>query len=141
MLGDQLDTLNDKLPADGERLSERDVFPLEKRSSQQRHLENLAITLRPSSSSQRQTESVSALCRDVSRNGCGIVAKQAPRVGDFYRIESPNDPSHLLHGVNARCVRCMLIDEEVFQCGFSFLAPVDLDRQRRFEDTYSDTLI
>ncbi|MFK7734394.1 MAG: PilZ domain-containing protein [Pirellulaceae bacterium] len=85
---------------------------------------NVPVHLRPSSSSQRLTEDISGYCKNISRTGCGVVVDFAPRCGDIYRFEVTDDASHEMTGVHGRCVRCQFLDEEAFEAGFRFLAPL-----------------
>lgn len=96
-------------------------------AAKSRVIQNFRVTLRPSSSSQRGRERIHGLCKNVSQSGCGLNSDFAPRVGDFYRIEV-EDTTHFLHGVHARCVRCHLLDEDLFEAGFSFLSRVKLPK-------------
>ena len=126
MLGDQLDV------SEFARLSPVSPAPMhqshsnDKRSSSKRFVQNMQVVLRPSSSSLRQTETIRGVCKNLSQSGCGVVSNFAPRVGDLYCFDVTQEPAHPLHGVHSRCVRCQWIDEEVFECGFAFLSPVEL---------------
>ncbi|MEM7559424.1 MAG: PilZ domain-containing protein [Planctomycetota bacterium] len=102
----------------------------EKRETSDRSQENISVALRPSSYSQRALEFIEGTCRNLSQSGCGIVSSSAPRVGDIYHIEVPANQSHRLQGMDARCVRCHLLDAEAFDCGFTFLAPLPADNGR-----------
>lgn len=94
------------------------------RAANTRHTLNTDVILRPASTSARDSEEISGSCRNVSQSGCGLVARRAPRVGDVYRFETPDHSSHPLDGINARCVRCHLLDENSFDAGFAFFAPL-----------------
>ena len=132
MLGEQLEaTLNslqaavdspveNPAPVVGEQL----LGSQEKRTANQRVVQNLQVVIRPGNASQRKLEIIEGYCKNISLTGCGAITDFAPRVGDLYEFSVPTQNNHVLHGVHARCVRCHLLDEEAFECGFSFLAPV-----------------
>jgi hypothetical protein len=84
----------------------------------------MEVELRPSSSSQRHAECIRGVCKNISRSGCGVIGPAAPRVGDVYRMEIPDAAAHALHGSHVRCVRCQLLDEDLFESGFCFLSPL-----------------
>lgn len=114
-----------------------DVFPAsslttptrsDKRTTAKRFVENLPVVLRPSSSSQRWTEEIGGLCKNLSHTGCGVIGKLAPRVGDLYRFELDDQPQHPLHGAHARCVRCQMLDEDTFESGFCFLSVLEITK-------------
>jgi hypothetical protein len=124
MLGDQLGPLSEGFLQEGEQLGAS--IGGEKRGAHQRFVKKLPVVMRPSSSSQRRREEISGVCKNLSPTGCGVVCDRAPRVGDLYRFELSEQSLHPLNGVHARCVRCHLVDEDVFDSGFCFLAPIDL---------------
>lgn len=128
MLGEHLTAENTSGYLDNEAIALMESLGQlhEKRDNSQRLVQELRVSLRPSSSSSRQTELVAGFCKNVSRAGCCVVGESAPRVGDVYRFELNSDTTHPLHGTHARCVRCHLVDEDAFDSGFSFLSPVDL---------------
>ncbi|MEM7476192.1 MAG: PilZ domain-containing protein [Planctomycetota bacterium] len=105
------------------------------RQTPRRRVENVIVRLRPSNLSQRSLEEISGRCKNFSRSGCGIITDFAPRVGDIYNIEIPSDSNHPLHGVDARCVRCHLLDADAFDCGFSFLATVSTSKAQTKQST------
>ena len=90
--------------------------------------ENLAVELRPSSSSQRNKELIKGFCKNYSQTGFGVVSDFAPRVGDIYRLEVTSDSTHTIHGTHARCVRCHFLDEDTFDAGFCFLSSVEVKK-------------
>ncbi len=101
----------------------------DRRTAALRHVLDTAVILRPASTSARDSETLHGRSRDLSGTGCGLVASRAPRVGDIYRIETPKAPNHPLNSVNARCVRCHLLDEDAFDAGFAFFAPLNLETE------------
>lgn len=111
------------------------------RSASRTFPSNIKLIIRPSNSSQRSETPIRGYCKNLSQSGCGVVTDCAPRVGDLYRFEMPSDTTHPIHGVHARCVRCHLLDEEVFEVGFSFLSPVDLNVTETQIETLTDPLV
>lgn len=98
----------------------------DKRSTSKRIAENIKVVIRPSNSSLRRTETLAGYCKNFSKTGYGAIVDFAPRVGDIYRLELPSNPTHPINGVHARCVRCHLVDEDAFDCGFCFLSSVEV---------------
>ena len=96
------------------------------RRNSERRSELVQINLRPASSSMRHAEEIKAVCRDYTHCGCGITSQIAPKVGDVYRLEVPASTQHPLHSTFARCIRCVLIDEDLFEAGLSFLSRIEL---------------
>lgn len=137
MLGEHLNPTNDPLPMApipdatgpanffvGTPGDDPATASTDKRGEQaERIVTNLLVRIRPSSCSQRFSENITGYCKNVSESGCGVTSDFAPRVGDIYQFEI-DDPGHILHGIHARCVRCHLLDETAFDCGFSFLSPL-----------------
>lgn len=111
------------------------------RVAQRMYQSNLQLIIRPSNSSQRKETPLRGSCKNLSQSGCGVVTDSAPRVGDLYRIEVPSDLAHPIHGAHARCVRCHLLDEEVFEVGFSFLSSIQLNATNTKSDSLTDPLV
>ena len=101
------------------------VVPFENsRRSQGRSLVSAAVTLRLASTSQRAVHLLSGWTKNVSTTGCAFILNQPPYVGDIYRIEANQESPFVLSGACARCIRCQLIDEDVFEAGFQLLMPL-----------------
>lgn len=115
----------------------------DKRVSVQRIVQNLPIVIQPSNASQRKLEHIDGFCKNVSVSGCGVVSDFAPRVGDIYRISVPSQQEHVLNGIHARCVRCHMLDEEAFECGFSFMSALSENQlqQRPATTATNDVLV
>lgn len=113
----------------------------DKRSSRKRIVQSFSVLVQPSSVSQRANERIEGDCRNFSDSGCGIVSNFAPRVGDVYQISVPNQAEHAIDGVHARCVRCHMLDEESFECGFSFLTPLSKSDATAQTGSMHDVLI
>lgn len=60
---------------------------------------------------------------DLSQGGCLCLLPLPIAVGDVFRLEF--DRARLdIPMTFARCVRCILLREDAFECGFSFFAPI-----------------
>ena len=85
----------------------------------------LTVRVRPDDAAERSGVELEGVSADVSRGGCRLILPLPTLVGDEFRIEfasgSPRIPTVL-----ARCLRCRLVREGVFESAFSFRAPVDL---------------
>lgn len=142
MLGEQLSITD--LPLDSVRslLESGAAGRLDKA---ERFLVQESLVLRPASTSQRSREELHGRCKNLSTSGCGVILDLPPLVGDFYQLLTPKAPGSALHGVQARCVRCHLIDEDAFDAGFRFFTPITLppvqsDSQGNPSHPYSDPL-
>ncbi len=99
----------------------------DKRQSQQRSLANIPVRLRPGSTSQRWSHELTGRIKNYSTTGCGIILDRPPYVGDIYRFHQANNVESPFTECLARCIRCHLIDEEVFEAGFQFLTPLPIE--------------
>jgi len=85
----------------------------------------LTVHVRPGEASDRSGIELSGVSADVSSGGCRLILPLPTMVGDVFRIEfesgTPRIPTVL-----ARCLRCRLVREGVFEAAFSFCAPIDL---------------
>ena len=84
------------------------------------------IVLRPGNSSQRKEHLLNGTCKDVSSGGCCLLIDGSPRVGDVYHVETPDEISGPIHGKHIRCVRCVFLDEDLFEAAFTFFTPIQL---------------
>lgn len=124
MLGEQLLIDGDVLFShDGPNLG-RTGAKTDKRDAKNRVTVNVPVKLRPANTSQRSLHELHGRTKDFSITGCGLILNNPPYVGDIYRFESMEGNDALLMGVLGRCVRCHLIDEDVFEAGFQFLTPL-----------------
>jgi len=85
------------------------------------------VAVLPGSVSQRGEEPSVGICHDVSTNGCRVVLDVPLLVGDVFLIQFDKrtlqvDPAF------SRCVRCVMLREDKFECGFSFFSPVSLPK-------------
>ncbi len=100
----------------------------------------IQVVLRPSNSSQRHERELMGVCKNLSQSGCAVVAEAPARVGDIYRFEVRSESTHPIHGAHARCVRCHLLDEDLFEFGFAFLSPVHLETVAETRSLENDPL-
>lgn len=85
------------------------------------------VAVTPGSISQRGADPIVGTCHDISANGCRVVLDSPVLVGDVFLLQFDQrtfrlDPSF------CRCVRCIMMREEKFECGFSFFSPVSLPK-------------
>ncbi|MEE9296905.1 MAG: PilZ domain-containing protein [Phycisphaerae bacterium] len=84
-----------------------------------------AVTLEAGNSSARRSFKAKGVTGDISESGLGALFPVPIAVGDIYRLQF--DQSELALPLTfARCVRCRLIREDAFECGFLFFAPIGL---------------
>lgn len=99
----------------------------DKRQSQQRSLANIPVRLRPGSTSQRLTHELTGRIKNYSTTGCGVILDRPPYVGDIYRFYMADNAESPFTECLARCIRCHMIDEEVFEAGFQFLTRMPIE--------------
>lgn len=75
--------------------------------------------------SDRTTPSIDGYTRDLSAGGCRAILEHAPTVGDVYRVQV-KDPKGTYPVMFARCLRCALVRENAFDCGFMFFSSLEL---------------
>jgi len=86
---------------------------------------NCHAEVTPANASQKGEFKIVGRCRDVSQSGCRMLMEQALMVGDVFLLQLTDaefdfDPQFI------RCTRCHLIREDLYECGVSFLNPVNL---------------
>jgi len=87
----------------------------------------LKVVVLPANSSEHARFRLQGITADLSRGGCRLILPHPVGVGDVFRIEFaslqvPVGPTF------ARCLRCRLVREQVFEAGFSFFTPIDLQQ-------------
>jgi hypothetical protein len=127
MLGEQLLIDGDVLFAQERPNSTHSGATQEKREAENRLPVNVPLKLRLASTSQRSIHELHGRTKDFSMTGCGLILDNPPYVGDIYRFDGVKGNDPLFSGLLGRCVRCNLIDEEVFEAGFQFLTPLPHD--------------
>ena len=85
----------------------------------------LKVVVRPANSSERARFRLQGITADLSRGGCKLILPMPVGVGDVFRIEITGVEAPIPMTF-ARCLRCRLVREQVFEAGFSFFAPIDL---------------
>jgi hypothetical protein len=71
------------------------------------------------------TMKVKGVSGDISEGGCNVLLPIPMRVGDIYRLTWDREEVDL--GLTfARCVRCRLVREDVFEAGFAFFVSISL---------------
>lgn len=83
------------------------------------------VTLQSANASQMLDFRARGTTGDISRGGLGTMFPIPARVGDVYRLQFNRDELDLPLTF-ARCVRCRLVREDAYECGFSFFAPITL---------------
>jgi PilZ domain len=84
-----------------------------------------SVVVRPGNSSERLKIKVKGVTGDVSESGLRIMVPIPCGVGDIYCLEFDQEKLNLPLTF-ARCVRCHLIRENAFDCGFSFFSTIAL---------------
>ena len=83
------------------------------------------IVIRSGNAGDLQQPEIQGVTGDVSGSGCLVLSPIPLLVGTIYRLSF--DRSVLdLPMVFARCLRCRLIREEAFECGFAFFSRLEL---------------
>jgi len=83
------------------------------------------VILQPGNSSELLTQKIQGITKDISTYGCGAMFPIPLMVGDTYRLSFESEPL-ALPLVFARCSRCQLIKEDVYEAGFAFFARIQL---------------
>ena len=87
----------------------------------------------PGNLSERTSLSFNGTCHDISSTGCRIVLNRPVNVGDiFFLTLDTNDFEFDPHFV--RCIRCHMLREDSFECGFSFFTEIELSRHEIPDD-------
>ena len=83
------------------------------------------IVLQPGNSSQLLEFKVKGVTGDISESGLGAVFPIPIQVGDIYRLSFEQSQIDLPM-MFARCMRCSMIREGHFNCGFKFFTNITL---------------
>lgn len=131
MLGDAETTdalVADELLADLlQAADEKTVEANQRQGSRSTH--QSAITIEPSSTSQRGVNCIEGHLRDAGSGGVGALTKRPPQVGDVYLLTFHNSPFET-DQVFGRCMHCRLIQEDAFESGFAFFASTTLREEQ-----------
>jgi hypothetical protein len=68
---------------------------------------------------------VQGISGDVSEGGCCVLFPVPLNVGDVYLLTFDRKTINVSPAL-ARCMRCRLMREDAYECGFSFFTPLDL---------------
>jgi hypothetical protein len=85
----------------------------------------LRVVVRPANASEHARFRLQGISADLSRGGCRLILPLPVGVGDVFRLEFASAAAPIPPAF-ARCLRCRLVREQVFEAGFQFLTPVDL---------------
>lgn len=117
------DDLLSSLDALGDLERNTDQAVLAKRSSERLNLRT-PIRLRPGNASQRFDMQLDGFTADVSRGGTQVLLKRPVLAGDYFFM-SFADHTDAIGEVLARCMRCRMVQEEVFEAGLQFEHDID----------------
>jgi len=88
------------------------------------------VILRPGNASQSRDLRLQGVTADLSQGGCRALFPVPVLVGDIYRLEM-DIPWLESPTIFARCLRCRMVREDVFETGFEFFNAIALDPSRR----------
>ena len=123
----------DKSGDDLELLAEIEAQNVEKVAQKRLH-ERVAlrcrVILRPGNASQVRDLKIQGMTGDLSEGGCRALFPIPVMVGDIFRLEFDLEWLETPM-VLARCLRCRLVKEDVFETGFQFFNPIELHPSRQ----------
>lgn len=123
-LDDELFVMTDAMEALAELERGTDRTLVAQRSSKRIEIRT-GIRVQPADASQRHRVTIEGLTADISNGGCMVLIPRALLPGDLFWITF--DSKHVRIGsLFARCLRCRLVQEDVFETGFRFLQDIDL---------------
>ncbi len=118
-------------------LERQSIEEIQKLRAHERRDTRVDITVRPGNASEHAAAPIKATTNDVSAGGCAMVSPVPVGVGDIFRLEF--DRSKLdVPLVFARCVRCRLLRETVYEVAMAFFTPISLSDSK--QDTKQDLL-
>lgn len=82
----------------------------------------------PGNISQRRELKIQGVSGDISRGGCCILFPIPLNVGDIYWLTFDNTMIDL-PSLFARCLRCRMLREDTYECGFVFFEKIDLQQK------------
>jgi hypothetical protein len=87
------------------------------------------IMLRPGNASQARDLKLQGVTGDISTTGCRALFPVPVLVGDIYRLELALDwlEAPIIY---ARCLRCRMVREDVFESAFEFFRAIPLNPLR-----------
>lgn len=99
---------------------------IRRQRTSERHDINVPVRVAPGNASDDHKSVVDAVTGDVSSGGCQIMSTRPLNVGDVYKLEFEKGELDL-PTVYARCLRCRLVREDAFECGFAFFTHIKID--------------
>ena len=98
------------------------------------------VILRPGNASQVRELKIQGMTGDLSEGGCRALFPIPVMVGDIFRLEFDLEwleaPT-----VYARCLRCRMVREDVFETGFQFFNSIDLSAQSKKQKSRGGDLL
>ena len=116
--------VSDALEALNELAGNTDPEILRQRASERIDVQ-VRVEIRPGNSSQRLQSVAHGMTSDLSDGGCRMLSSIPLMAGDMYWLTF-DDAEFQIGALFARCLRCRMVQEEVFESGFAFLSTVDL---------------
>lgn len=89
------------------------------------------VAILPANPVDRPGHRMEGVCQNASNTGCRIVSTLPPIVGNVYWLEF--DPATQLGKQYARCCRCRLLREDMYDAGFVFFVPVQVTEGSRHD--------
>ena len=93
--------------------------------SDMRFFAECEVVVMPGNISQRGAKPSAGTCHDISANGCRLVLESPVLVGDVFTLQFDQQTLKIDPALG-RCIRCIMLRNEKFECGFSFFSPVIL---------------
>lgn len=123
-LDDELFVMTDAMEALAELERGTDRTLIAQRSSQRLEIRT-GIKVQPADASHRHRVNMEGLTADISNGGCMVLVPRAVLPGDMFWVTF--EPTHVRIGsLFARCLRCRLVQEDLYEVGFRFLQDIDL---------------
>ncbi len=85
----------------------------------------MTVVAEPGNASQRHKSKVQGVSNDVSAGGCSVLFPSPIYVGDIYLLTFDRSVIDVPPTL-ARCLRCQMVREDAFQCGFRFFTPLEI---------------
>ncbi len=112
---------------------------IRKLRTSERHEISVPVLIKPGNASDSHKSAVNAVTGDVSSGGCQVMSEIPLNVGDVYKLDFEKGELDL-PTVYARCLRCRLVREDAFECGFAFFNQIKLDEVSSV-DPITDSLL
>ena len=112
---------------------------IRKLRTSERHEITVPVLIKPGNASDNHKPAVNAVTGDVSSGGCQVMSEIPLNVGDVYKLDFEKGELDLPM-IYARCLRCRLVREDAFECGFAFFTQIKLDEMTSV-DPITDSLL